>query len=86
MALLVELTNLKTGARQTLFDEADGPLPRRYYGDVLDPSFYFGTVMVKYFEAKPGTKRQMFFDVFVAQCGGTWKQVRENLWLHVERK
>jgi hypothetical protein len=87
MALLIELTNASTGARRTLYEETDAPVPTTSsYSDVLEPTFYFGLIYVSAFVARPGANRQQCFDVFAAQCGGYWRQVRNNLWLHVERK
>jgi hypothetical protein len=86
MALLIEMTNARTGARRVLYDESGEVGVSGSYRDVLEPHFYFGTILVAVRLARPGMDRQLFFDVFAAQCGGTWRQVRADLWLHVERK
>ena len=85
MTILVELTNTRTGQRRTIYDEAEASFPPRY-SDVLEPAFYFGVVTMQVYRARPDIKRQMFFDVYAAQHGGTWREVRCGVWLHIERK
>lgn len=84
MAILVELTACPDGMRRVLLDERSEHRPGRYE-DVMGAGFYSATVLVAVYRPRAGFVRQMFFDVWAALHGGTWREAVPGVWLHEPR-